>query len=242
MSDETPKPTPPKPAAGAKPDAKAAASGTSDAKADANAAPKPDAKADGKAAAGGAGDKAKRKAFLGMDGSAAAWKRVALGLFVVAGLAVVAAVDYRSDVGQAQDDMTRLRAQVADERAAMKAAQDQFMKESQDIAQAVETAKQELAATNADIEKRRTEAQELESKLSGLYTETKAALEAASEAAQKQADAQAALDKLNAEREKLVAKIAAGKKELAALEKDADNMMQGLKDTITRIKGALDAL
>ena len=116
------------------------------------------------------------------------------------------------------------------------------MKESQDIAQAVETAKQELAATNADIEKRRTEAQELESKLSGLYTETKAALEAASEAAQKQADAQAALDKLNAEREKLVAKIAAGKKELAALEKDADNMMQGLKDTITRIKGALHAL
>ena len=113
MSDETPKPTPPKPAAGTKPDAKPAASGTSDAKADANAAPKPDAKADGKAAAGGAGDKAKRKAFLGMDGSAAAWKRVALGLFVVAGLAVVAAVDYRSDVGQAQDDMTRLRAQVA---------------------------------------------------------------------------------------------------------------------------------
>lgn len=238
MSDETPKPNSPKPAAGAKPDAKPAASAASDTK----AAPKPEAKGDAKSAAGAAGDKPKRKSLFGMDGSAAAWKRVALGLFVIAGLAVVAAVDYRSDVGQAQDDMTRLRAQVAEERAAMKAAQDQFMKESQDIAQAVETAKQELAATNADIEKRRAEAQELESKLSGLYTETKAALEAASEAAQKQADAQAALDKLNAEREKLVAKIAAGKKELAALEKDADNMMQGLKDTITRIKGALDAL
>ncbi|MEQ8506429.1 MAG: hypothetical protein RIB80_13980 [Rhodospirillales bacterium] len=178
----------------------------------------------------------------GLDGSAAAWKRVALVLFVVAGLAIVAAVDYASDVSQAQNDMERLRDQVTEERAAMQAAQDKFLKESKDIAQAVEKAKADLAATEADIEKRRAEAQELETKLSGLYTETKAALEAASDAAQKQADAQAGLDKLNAERTKLMSQIEVGRKELASLEKDADNMMQGLKETISRIKGALDKL
>lgn len=178
----------------------------------------------------------------GLDGSAAAWKRVALVLFVVAGLAIVAAVDYASDVSQAQNDMERLRGQVTEERAAMQAAQDKFLKESKDIAQAVEKAKADLAATEADIEKRRAEAQELETKLSGLYTETKAALEAASDAAQKQADAQAGLDKLNAERSKLMSQIEVGRKELASLEKDADNMMQGLKETISRIKGALDKL
>ena len=180
--------------------------------------------------------------MAGLDGSAAAWKRVALVLFVVAGLAIVAAVDYASDVSQAQNDMERLRDQVTEERAAMQAAQDKFLKESKDIAQAVEKAKADLAATEADIEKRRAEAQELETKLSGLYTETKAALEAASDAAQKQADAQAGLDKLNAERTKLMSQIEVGRKELASLEKDADNMMQGLKETISRIKGALDKL
>jgi len=179
---------------------------------------------------------------IGMDGSAATWKRVALALFVVAGLAIVAAVDYASDVSQAQDDMSRLRAQVAEERIAMKAAQDKFMKESADIAEAVAKKKEELAATQADIDKRRTEAQELEAKLSSLYTETKTALEAASEAARKQADAQTALDTLNAERAKLAAQIKSGRENLAALEKDADSMMQGLKDTIARIKGALDKL
>ncbi|MEQ9682637.1 MAG: hypothetical protein RLO49_08005, partial [Rhodospirillales bacterium] len=151
-------------------------------------------------------------------------------------------VDYASDVSQAQDDMSRLRAQVAEERVAMKAAQDKFMKESADIAQAVASKKEELAATQADIDKRRTEAQELEAKLSSLYTETKTALDAASEAARKQAEAQAVLDKLNAERAKLVAKIKSGRENLGALEKDAESMMQGLKDTISRIKGALDKL
>ncbi|PIW30436.1 MAG: hypothetical protein COW30_02345 [Rhodospirillales bacterium CG15_BIG_FIL_POST_REV_8_21_14_020_66_15] len=179
---------------------------------------------------------------VGMDGSATAWKRVALVLFVVAGLAAVAAVDYASDLSKAREDMTQLRARVADERAAMKAEQDKFMKESADIAEAVAKKKEELAATEADIEKRRAEAQELETKLSGLYAETKAALDAASEAARKQADAQTALDKLNAEREKMSAKIKTGRAELAALEKDADNMMQGLKETIARLKGALDKL
>lgn len=201
---------------------------------------------DPKAKAGGGNDKKSALGGLigaiGMDGSAAAWKRIALVLFVVAGLAVVAAVDYASDVSQSQDDMARLRAQVAEERAAMKAAQDKFMKESADIAEAVASKKEELAATQADIDKRRAEAQELEAKLSGLYTETKTALEAASEAARKQAEAQTALDKLNAERAKLVAKIKSGRQELGALEKDADSMMQGLKETITRIKGALDKL
>jgi len=135
-----------------------------------------------------------------------------------------------------------LRAQVAEERIAMKAAQDKFMQESADIAEAVANKKAELAATEADIEKRRAEAQELEAKLSSLYTETKTALEAASEAARKQADAQAALEKLNAERAKLIANIKSGRENLSALEKDADSMMQGLKETITRIKGALDKL
>lgn len=179
---------------------------------------------------------------IGMDGSAATWKRVALVLFVVAGLAAVAAVDYASNLSQAQQDMTALRTQVAEERAAMKVAQDKFMKESADIAEAVAKKKAELAATEMDIEKRRTEAQELEAKLSGLYAETKAALEAASEAAQKQAETQATLDRLNAEREKLAARIKAGRADLTVLEKDADSMMQGLKDTIARIKGALDKL
>ncbi|HBT42136.1 MAG TPA: hypothetical protein DEB21_09000, partial [Rhodospirillaceae bacterium] len=71
---------------------------------------------------------------------------------------------------------------------------------------------------------------------------TKTALEAASEAARKQADAQTALDKLNAERAKLAAQIKSGRENLGALEKDADSMMKGLKDTISRIKGALDKL
>jgi hypothetical protein len=211
------------------------------------ASAKPAAKKDSKETAKETGADGRDKKSLfgslpGMDGSAAAWKRVALVLFVVAGLAIVAAVDYASDVSQSQNEMTRLRADVEGERAAMKAAQDKFMKESADIAEAVEKAKQDLAATEADIEKRRTEAQELEAKLSGLYTETKAALEAASDAAQKQADAQAALDKLNAERKQLMVQIKEGRAELAALEKDADNMMQGLKETISRIKGALDKL
>jgi uncharacterized phage infection (PIP) family protein YhgE len=207
-------------------------------------------KAEDKAAAKvGAEEGAAKKSFLGaipgaagLDGSAATWKRVALVLFVVAGLAVVAAVDYASDVSQAHNDMSRLRAQVAEERVAMKTAQDKFMKESADIAEAVAKKKEELAATQADIEKRRTEAQELEAKLSSLYTETKTALEAASEAARKQADAQSALDKLNAERAKLTAKIKSGRENLAALEKDAESMMLGLKETIARIKGALDKL
>ena len=60
------------------------------------AAPDPAAKkpADGtakKSTLGGLGG------AIGMDGSAATWKRVALALFVVAGLAIVAAVDYASD-------------------------------------------------------------------------------------------------------------------------------------------------
>ena len=210
---------------------------------------KPAAKASDPSAKAGAGAASTKKPFLGsltgatgLDGSAAAWKRVALVLFVVAGLAVVAAVDYASDVSQAHGDMSRLRAQVAEERIAMKAAQDKFMKESADIAQAVASKKEELAATQADIDKRRTEAQELEAKLSSLYTETKTALDAASEAARKQAEAQATLDKLNAERTKLVAKIKSGRENLGALEKDAESMMQGLKDTISRIKGALDKL
>ncbi|MAN80975.1 MAG: hypothetical protein CMM77_09775 [Rhodospirillaceae bacterium] len=210
---------------------------------------KPAAKASDTSAKTGAGEAPAKKSFLnsipgvaGLDGSAATWKRVALVLFVVAGLAVVAAVDYASDVSQAQTDMSRLRAQVAEERTAMKAAQDKFMKESADIAEAVANKKAELAATEADIEKRRAEAQELEAKLSSLYTETKTALEAASEAARKQADAQAALEKLNAERAKLIANIKSGRENLSALEKDADSMMQGLKETITRIKGALDKL
>lgn len=202
-------------------------------------ASEPSAKAD---AAKGTAKKSSFGSIPGLDGSAATWKRVALVLFVVAGLAVVAAVDYASDVSQAQNDMSRLRAQVAEERSAMKAAQDKFMKESADIAEAVANKKAELAATEADIEKRRAEAQELEAKLSSLYTETKTALEAASEAARKQADAQAALEKLNAERANLIAKIKSGRENLGALEKDADSMMQGLKETITRIKGALDKL
>lgn len=213
------------------------------------ASEKPAAKASDTSAKAGAGEAPAKKSFFGsipgaagLDGSAATWKRVALVLFVVAGLAVVAAVDYASDVSQAQTDMSRLRAQVAEERTAMKAAQDKFMKESADIAEAVANKKAELAATEADIEKRRAEAQELEAKLSSLYTETKTALEAASEAARKQADAQAALDKLNAERDKLIANIKSGRENLGALEKDADSMMQGLKETITRIKGALDKL
>lgn len=227
----------------AKPAAKPAAKAD-----DKTTAKAPDPKGPESKAAAGGGTAAKTSALggvagaIGMDGSASAWKRVALVLFVVAGLAAVAAVDYASDVSQAQDDMTRLRAQVAEERVAMKAAQDRFMKESADIAEAVAKKKEELAATQADIDKRRTEAQELEAKLSGLYTETKTALEAASDAARKQGEAQAALDKLNAERAKIAAKIKAGREDLAALEKDADSMMQGLKDTISRIKGALDKL
>ena len=75
------------------------------------------------------------------NSAATLWKRVALALFVVAGLAAVAAVDFASDASKLRGDMTALRAEVAGERAALKAEQDKFMKESADIADAVAKAK-----------------------------------------------------------------------------------------------------
>lgn len=176
------------------------------------------------------------------EGGPGLWKGATLALFVIAGLAVVGALDYRSDLSKAQGDMAKLQVQVASERKAMQAEQEKFKKESTDIAAAVAAAKETLAATQADIEKRRTEAGELEGKLAGLYTETKAALDAASEAANKHAAAQAALDKLVAEHGKLNAKVTTARKELGKLENEAESMLKGLKGALGRIRGALDKL
>lgn len=188
------------------------------------------------------GDAAATTAKSGSEGSAGTWKKISLVLFIVAGLAAVAAVDFAGRVSDAEKEMARLKTQVNQERLALKAEQDKFLKESADIAEAVAKKKEELAAMQAEIDKRRTESQELEAKLSGLYTETKAALDAASQAAQKHAQAQAELDKVNKERERIAGKIKSGREELSALEKDADTVMKGLKETIAKLKGTLEKL
>jgi len=230
MSDETKK-------SAAQP--KTGSAAKSDSAAQASAKPAPEKAAGVKSAA----DKAQAAAAkLGLDGSAGAWKKVSLVLFIAAGLAVVAAVDFAGRSSDAEKEMTRLKTQVSQERAALKTAQDKFMKESADIAEAVAKKKEELAAMEADIEKRRTESQELETKLSGLYTETKSALDAASQAAEKHAQAQSELDKVNKERERITARIKSGREELTALEKDAETVMKGLKETIAKLKGTLDKL
>ncbi|MEK9672658.1 MAG: hypothetical protein VW268_09155 [Rhodospirillaceae bacterium] len=176
------------------------------------------------------------------DRGSTLWKGVALVLFVFGGLAVAGLLDYRTDLKRAQSDMTRLRAQVADERAAMQAAQDKFMRESQDIAARVEQAKADLTTTTADIEKRKAEVADLETKLAALVAEMEAALKGASEAAAKHATAQAALDKTQAEHAKLSAKVQTARAELGKLEKEAEDLLRGLKGSLGKLKSALDKL
>ena len=48
------------------------------------------------------------------------WKKISLVLFIVAGLAAVAAVDFAGRVSDAEKEMARLKTQVSQERLALK--------------------------------------------------------------------------------------------------------------------------